>query len=31
VCSDTQFDPNNCGKCGTKCQPGHECRGGHCK
>src|SRR5436190_15828864 len=29
-CANLQNDPLNCGKCGTKCDPGTYCGGGQC-
>ena len=30
TCTVTQFDPNNCGTCGTKCSTGQSCVSGQC-
>jgi hypothetical protein len=30
MCLDTQHDPNNCGGCGMKCDPGFVCSDGGC-
>jgi hypothetical protein len=30
-CTNTQADPNNCGKCGHHCEPGEECMNGACQ
>ncbi len=30
VCTQTDFDPNNCGACGTKCAEGEVCSMGQC-